>query len=123
MLNKAEARTDSAQAEMQAAQRMLAVEQAARQMAEQMLAAEAARADAAGDCPLHEKSIQSSVFPRIFACSSVSALHLARRMLLPDPKGLNCAKTRPCLLFVPTEESAENEHRARRQAEAQRDIF
>ena len=89
LLNKAEARTDSAQAERQAAQRMLAVEQAARQMAEQMLAAEAARADAAGDCPLHEKSIQSSVFPRVSVCGSVPALHLTRRTFLPDPIRLN----------------------------------
>ena len=40
-------RTDFAQAERQAPERLLAAEQAARQMAEQMLAAEAALADAA----------------------------------------------------------------------------
>ena len=47
VLRKAEVRTDFAQAERQAAERLLAAEQAARQMAEQMLAAEAALADAA----------------------------------------------------------------------------
>ena len=56
LLRKAEARSDCAQSERQAAEMLAAAEHASRQMAEEMLAVEAALADAAVESALDERS-------------------------------------------------------------------
>ena len=56
LLRKAEARSDCAQSERQAAEMLAAAEHASRQMAEEMLAVEAALADAAVESALDERA-------------------------------------------------------------------